>query len=242
LTAQPSMNFCVETGRSRTVWASRPRSTLQQRFDRKNYFLRRSTGRLFRFRSWYHPIVGEGEVLVESGAGVGQVKESYGAPGACGTQFPPWETDAGKSIHDMARTCPLWTGTVPVSRWDGISSASPTSRPERLLPIWTKARVRSWRYLVRAMATCSRARMRADVDVSDPAAWPIRKNIRRAQDFSHLGTRCEIRNNDSMRFIQQRRSTSKQKPPIASSKPAAKWWAGNPFCSIPNSRKPVPCR
>ena len=100
------------------------------------------------------------------------------------------EQDAGKSIHDMD---PDWT-YVDLNR-SGVALMEIVSRPDLRSPEDAAAYVKTLRALVRRLGTCDgdmeKGNLRADVNVS----------VRRLG--AALGTRCEIKNVNSLRFIQQ---------------------------------------
>ena len=111
------------------------------------------------------------------------------------------EEDAGKLIHDERE---------PVSYVDlnrtGVALMEIVSRPDIRGPEEAAAYVGKLRQIMRYLGTCDgnmqNGNLRADVNVSIclPGAY---EKYQETQDFSHLGTRCEIKNMNSMRFIQQ---------------------------------------
>jgi aspartyl-tRNA(Asn)/glutamyl-tRNA(Gln) amidotransferase subunit B len=110
------------------------------------------------------------------------------------------EQDAGKSIHDMDPELSF----VDLNR-TGVALMEIVSRPDIRGPDEAAEYVRKLRQIMRYLGTCDgnmqEGSLRADVNVSvcKPGAWEA---YRASGDFSHLGTRCEIKNMNSMRFIQ----------------------------------------
>ncbi len=161
------------------------------RFDRKNYFYP-DLPLGYQISQFAHPIVGEGEIEVE-------VEEDDWI--TVGIERLHLEQDAGKSIHDLD---PSFT-YVDLNR-AGVALMEIVSKPHMRSPADAAAFVRTLREILRSLGTCGgdmeKGQMRADVNVSvcKPGAY---EKFRESGDFSHLGTRCEIKNVNSMRFIQQ---------------------------------------
>ena len=111
------------------------------------------------------------------------------------------EQDAGKSIHDMDPNMSF----VDLNR-TGVALMEIVSRPDIRGPEEAAAFVTKLRQILRYLGTCDgnmqNGSMRADVNVSICQPGQYEKYME-TQDFSHLGTRCEIKNMNSMRFIQQ---------------------------------------
>ena len=164
---------------------------LRSAFDRKNYFYP-DNPQGYQISQLYHPIVGEGEVIVEMGPGVARVVR---------IERIHVEQDAGKSIHDMDPTMSF----IDLNR-TGVPLMEIVSRPDIRGPEEAAAYVAKLRQILRYLGTCDgnmqNGNLRADVNVSvcRPGQY---ENYQATQDFSHLGTRCEIKNMNSMRFIQQ---------------------------------------
>ncbi|WP_424986000.1 Asp-tRNA(Asn)/Glu-tRNA(Gln) amidotransferase subunit GatB [Microbulbifer sp. S227A] len=182
--------FCVEQA-VRTGLGLKAEINLTSAFDRKNYFYP-DLPQGYQISQLYHPIVGEGEVLVEMGDGVArQVR----------IERIHIEQDAGKSIHDMDPNMSF----VDLNR-TGVALMEIVSRPDIRGPEEAAAYVTKLRQILRYLGTCDgnmqNGNLRADVNVSicRPGAY---EKYQETQDFSHLGTRCEIKNMNSMRFIQQ---------------------------------------
>jgi aspartyl-tRNA(Asn)/glutamyl-tRNA(Gln) amidotransferase subunit B len=135
--------------------------------------------------------VGEGEVLVEMGPGVARLVR---------IERIHLEQDAGKSIHDMDPTLSF----VDFNR-TGVALMEIVSRPDIRGPEEAAAYVTKLRQILRYLGTCDgnmqNGNLRADVNVSVCRPGQYEK-YQATQDFSHLGTRCEIKNMNSMRFIQ----------------------------------------
>src|SRR5262249_10573066 len=127
------------------------------------------------------PIVGEGEILVDLPSG---------DTVPVGIERLHLEQDAGKSLHDQH---PDYT-YVDLNR-AGIALMEIVSRPDMRSSEEASAFLRKMRAIVRYLGTCDgnmdEGSMRADVNVS------VRKT------GAPLGTRCEIKNVNSMRFVGQ---------------------------------------
>ena len=163
---------------------------LMSAFDRKNYFYP-DLPQGYQISQLYHPIVGEGEVLVEMGDGTARNVR---------IERIHLEQDAGKSIHDMDPTMSF----VDLNR-TGVALMEIVSRPDIRGPEEAAAYVLKLRQILRYLGTCDgnmqNGNLRADVNVSicRPGDY---ERYQETQDFSHLGTRCEIKNMNSTRFIQ----------------------------------------
>ncbi|WP_341365588.1 Asp-tRNA(Asn)/Glu-tRNA(Gln) amidotransferase subunit GatB [Yoonia sp. BS5-3] len=164
---------------------------LKSAFDRKNYFYP-DLPQGYQISQLYHPIVGEGEVLVEMGDGKARNVR---------IERIHLEQDAGKSIHDMDPAMSF----VDLNR-TGVALMEIVSRPDIRGPEEAAAYVLKLRQILRYLGTCDgnmqNGNLRADVNVSVCRPGDYEK-YQETQDFSHLGTRCEIKNMNSTRFIQQ---------------------------------------
>ncbi len=164
---------------------------LNSAFDRKNYFYP-DLPQGYQISQLYHPIVGEGEVLVELAPGVARMVR---------IERIHLEQDAGKSIHDMDPALSF----VDLNR-TGVALMEIVSRPDIRGPEEAAAYLSKLRQIMLYLGTCDgnmqNGNLRADVNVSICAPGQYEK-YQETQDFSHLGTRCEIKNMNSMRFIQQ---------------------------------------
>jgi aspartyl-tRNA(Asn)/glutamyl-tRNA(Gln) amidotransferase subunit B len=110
------------------------------------------------------------------------------------------EQDAGKSIHDMDPNMSF----VDLNR-TGVALMEIVSFPDIRGPEEAAAYVVKLRQILRYLGTCDgnmqNGNMRADVNVSVCRAGQYEK-FQETGDFGHLGTRCELKNMNSMRFIQ----------------------------------------
>ena len=176
----PVLNeFCVEQA-VRTGLGLKAKINAFSRFDRKNYFYP-DLPQGYQISQLYHPIVGMGEMLIEPEPG-----QSI----TVGIERLHLEQDAGKSIHDLDPDATY----VDLNRC-GVALMEIVSKPDMRSAREAAAYVRKLRALVRYLGTCDgdmeKGNLRADVNVS----------VRRPG--GELGTRCEIKNLNSMRFIQQ---------------------------------------
>ncbi len=186
---------CVEQA-VRTGLGLKAKVNLYSRFDRKNYFYP-DLPQGYQISQFAHPIIGEGEIEVD-------VEPAHGGDAytfTVGIERLHLEQDAGKSIHDMS---PNET-YVDLNR-SGVALMEIVSKPHIRTPLEAAAYVRKLRSIVVALGTCDgdmeKGNLRADVNVSVCRPGDYEKFIE-SGDFSHLGTRCEIKNMNSFRFIQQ---------------------------------------
>jgi len=181
--------FCIEQA-VRTGLGLKAEINLRSAFDRKNYFYP-DLPQGYQISQLYHPLVGEGEVLVELGGGVARNVR---------IERIHVEQDAGKSIHDMDPNMSF----VDLNR-TGVALMEIVSRPDIRSPEEAAAYVVKLRQILRYLGTCDgnmqNGNLRADVNVSVCRPGQYEK-YQATQDFDHLGTRCEIKNMNSMRFIQ----------------------------------------
>jgi aspartyl-tRNA(Asn)/glutamyl-tRNA(Gln) amidotransferase subunit B len=180
----PVLNeFCVAQA-VRTGLGLKARINLRSAFDRKNYFYP-DLPQGYQISQLYHPIVGEGEVIVDMAPGIARRVR---------IERIHLEQDAGKSIHDLDPALSF----VDLNR-TGVALMEIVSRPDIRGPEEAAAYLAKLRQILRYLGTCDgnmqNGNMRADVNVS----------ICRPGDYEagRLGTRCEIKNMNSMRFIQQ---------------------------------------
>ncbi len=149
-------------------------------FDRKNYFYP-DLPQGYQISQFKFPIVGEGEVTVDLADGE-TVKVRI--------ERLHLEQDAGKSIHDLHPDLSF----VDLNR-SGVALMEIVSMPDMRSSLEAAAYVRKVRAIVRYLGTCDgnmeQGSMRADVNVS----------VRRPGE--PLGTRCEIKNVNSIRFMSQ---------------------------------------
>lgn len=149
-------------------------------FDRKNYFYP-DLPQGYQISQYKNPIVGEGEVIVDLLSGERVV---------VGIERLHLEQDAGKSLHDQHPQLSY----VDLNR-SGVALMEIVSKPDLRSSEQAKAYVSKLRTILRYLGTCDgnmeQGSLRADVNVS----------VRRpGEDF---GTRCEIKNVNSIRFIGQ---------------------------------------
>ena len=182
--------YCVEQA-VRTGLGLKAEINLMSRFDRKNYFYP-DLPQGYQISQLYHPIVGEGEILVDMEPGVARKVR---------VERIHMEQDAGKSVHDMDPELSF----VDLNR-SGVALMEIVSRPDIRGPEEAAEYVRKLRQILRYLGTCDgnmqEGSLRADVNVSvcKPGDY---ERFRENDDFDVLGTRCEIKNMNSMRFIQQ---------------------------------------
>ena len=181
--------YCVAQA-VRTGLGLKAAINLTSAFDRKNYFYP-DLPQGYQISQLYHPIVGEGEIIVDMGPGVARRVR---------IERIHLEQDAGKSIHDMDPALSF----VDLNR-TGVALMEIVSRPDIRSPEEAAAYVAKLRQIMRYLGTCDgnmqNGNLRADVNVSvcRPGDY---ERYQETQDFSHLGTRCEIKNMNSLRFIQ----------------------------------------
>ncbi|MEL7255684.1 MAG: Asp-tRNA(Asn)/Glu-tRNA(Gln) amidotransferase subunit GatB [Pseudomonadota bacterium] len=181
--------YCVEQA-VRTGLGLKAQINLWSAFDRKNYFYP-DLPQGYQISQLYHPIVGEGEILVDMEPGIARKVR---------IERIHMEQDAGKSIHDMDPAMSF----VDLNR-TGVCLMEIVSRPDIRGPEEAAAYIAKMRQILRYLGTCDgnmqNGNLRADVNVSICRPGDYEK-YQETQDFSHLGTRCEIKNMNSMRFIQ----------------------------------------
>ncbi|QTN18481.1 Asp-tRNA(Asn)/Glu-tRNA(Gln) amidotransferase subunit GatB [Brevundimonas sp. AJA228-03] len=163
----------------------------RSQFDRKNYFYP-DLPQGYQISQLYFPIVGEGVVEVEA---------EDGSFFNVGIERLHLEQDAGKLIHDLSPT----ESYVDLNR-AGTALMEIVSRPDIRSPEEAVAYVKKIRTILIYLGTCDgdmeKGNLRADVNVSVCRAGNYEK-FKATGDFSHLGTRCEIKNVNSFRFISQ---------------------------------------
>ena len=149
-------------------------------FDRKNYFYP-DLPQGYQISQYKQPIVGEGEVIVDLPDG-----ESV----SVGIERLHLEQDAGKSLHERHPTLSY----VDLNR-SGVALMEIVSKPDLRSAAEAMAFLAKMRSILRYLGTCDgdmeKGSLRADVNVS----------VRRPGE--PLGTRCEIKNLNSIRFIGQ---------------------------------------
>jgi aspartyl-tRNA(Asn)/glutamyl-tRNA(Gln) amidotransferase subunit B len=147
-------------------------------FDRKNYFYP-DLPQGYQISQYKSPIVGEGEVVVDM---------PDGEMARIGIERLHLEQDAGKSLHDQHATMSL----VDLNR-SGVALMEIVTKPDLRSAEEAKAFLAKLRTILRYLGTCDgdmeKGHLRADVNVS------VRK------PGAPFGTRCEIKNLNSIRFI-----------------------------------------
>ena len=187
----PTLNkHCVEQA-VKTGLGLRAQINKRSQFDRKNYFYPDlPTG--YQISQLYYPIVGEGVVEVEA---------EDGSFFNVGIERLHLEQDAGKLIHDLSPT----ESYVDLNR-AGTALMEIVSRPDLRTPEEAVAYVKKIRTILIYLGTCDgdmeKGNLRADVNVSVCRAGNYEK-FKASGDFGYLGTRCEIKNVNSFRFISQ---------------------------------------
>ena len=158
---------------------------LRSVFDRKNYFYP-DLPQGYQISQFKDPIVGEGTITIS----VGPNKKGEYEDVEIGVERLHLEQDAGKSMHDQHPTMSF----VDLNR-TGVALMEIVSKPDIRSSDEAKAYVTKLRSILRYLGTCdgnmSEGSMRADVNVS----------VRRPGEG--FGTRCEIKNMNSIRFIGQ---------------------------------------
>jgi aspartyl-tRNA(Asn)/glutamyl-tRNA(Gln) amidotransferase subunit B len=153
---------------------------LRSVFDRKNYFYP-DLPQGYQISQYKYPIVGEGKVIVDL---------VDGSQITVGIERLHLEQDAGKSLHDQHPTMSY----VDLNR-SGVALMEIVSKPDLRSAEEARAYVTKLRTIMRYLGTCDgnmdEGSLRADVNVS----------VRRPGE--PLGTRCEIKNVNSIRFIGQ---------------------------------------
>ncbi|HTV32616.1 MAG TPA: Asp-tRNA(Asn)/Glu-tRNA(Gln) amidotransferase subunit GatB [Methylocella sp.] len=164
----------------RTGLGLRAKINLRSVFDRKNYFYP-DLPQGYQISQYKSPIVGEGRVVVDVSP-----QEQI----EVGIERLHLEQDAGKSLHDQSAT----ESFVDLNR-SGVALMEIVSKPDLRSATEAKAYVTKLRTILRYLGTCDgnmeQGSLRADVNVS----------VRRPGE--PLGTRCEIKNVNSIRFIGQ---------------------------------------
>jgi len=181
---------CIEQA-VRTGLGLKAKINLRSLFDRKNYFYP-DLPQGYQISQYKDPIVGEGEVLID-------LKD--GETIRVGIERLHLEQDAGKSLHDQHPD----NSFVDLNR-SGIALMEIVTKPHMRSSEEAAAFLRKLRAIVRYLGTCDgnmdEGSMRADVNVSVCKVGGYDR-FRQTGDFRHLGTRCEIKNVNSMRFIAQ---------------------------------------
>ncbi|UXN02314.1 Asp-tRNA(Asn)/Glu-tRNA(Gln) amidotransferase subunit GatB [Bartonella sp. HY406] len=181
----PVINIeCVKQA-IRTGLGLKAQINLKSVFDRKNYFYP-DLPQGYQISQFKQPIVGEGAIIISVGPdNKGQFEDIE-----IGIERLHLEQDAGKSIHDHHPTM----SCIDLNR-SGVALMEIVSKPDMRSADEAKAYVTKLRTIVRYLGTCDgnmdEGSMRADVNVS----------VRRPG--GEFGTRCEIKNVNSIRFVGQ---------------------------------------
>jgi len=148
-------------------------------FDRKNYFYA-DLPQGYQISQYKHPIVGEGIITLDMAYGQREI----------GIERLHLEQDAGKSIHDIDPQNTF----VDLNR-SGVALMEIVSKPDLRTLEEVNAYIKKLRSIMRYLGTCDgnmqEGSLRADVNVS------VRK-----KNTKNLGTRCEIKNVNSIKFMQ----------------------------------------
>ena len=165
----------------RTGLGLKAQINLRSVFDRKNYFYP-DLPQGYQISQFKSPIVGEGEVIVDLPESGGQI--------TVGIERLHLEQDAGKSLHDQSPSLSF----VDLNR-SGVALMEIVSKPDMRSSEEARAYVTKLRTILRYLGTCDgnmdEGSLRADVNVS----------VRRPGEG--FGTRCEIKNVNSIRFMGQ---------------------------------------
>ena len=170
--------FCVEQS-VKTGLGLKAKINLNSVFDRKNYFYA-DLPQGYQISQYKNPIVGEGEVILDMPYGTKKI----------GIERLHLEQDAGKSIHDMDPA----NSFVDLNR-SGVALMEIVSKPDLRSPEEVNSYIKKLRSIMRYLGTCDgnmqEGSLRADVNVS----------VRKVGD-KNFGTRCEIKNVNSIKFMQ----------------------------------------
>ena len=170
--------FCIEQS-VKTGLGLKAKINLKSVFDRKNYFYA-DLPQGYQISQYKNPIVGEGEVILDMPYGTRKI----------GIERLHLEQDAGKSIHDMDPDNTF----VDLNR-SGVALMEIVSKPDLRSPDEVNAYIRKLRSIMRYLGTCDgnmqEGSLRADVNVS----------VRKIGE-KKFGTRCEIKNVNSIKFMQ----------------------------------------
>ncbi|TAH33037.1 MAG: Asp-tRNA(Asn)/Glu-tRNA(Gln) amidotransferase subunit GatB [Alphaproteobacteria bacterium] len=169
---------CVEQA-VRTGLGLQAQINLTSLFDRKNYFYPDlPTG--YQISQFFKPIVGKGEITIDLDSGSKKI----------GITRLHMEQDAGKSIHDQHPT----KSFIDLNR-AGVGLMEIVSEPDMRSAEEAGAYVKKMRAILRYLGTCDgnmeEGSLRCDVNVS------VRK------PGGPLGTRCEIKNVNSVRYVME---------------------------------------
>ena len=190
--------FCIEQA-VRTGLGLKAKINLESKFDRKNYFYP-DLPQGYQISQLYEPIVGEGEITVNLSPGIARRVR---------IERIHIEQDAGKSIHDMDPSKTF----IDLNR-TGVGLMEIVSKPDIRGPLEAAEYIRKLRQILRYLDTCDgnmqEGSLRADVNVSVSPIGTYERYLE-TSDLSLLGTRCEIKNMNSMKFIQQAINTEAER-------------------------------
>ncbi|MBL61426.1 MAG: Asp-tRNA(Asn)/Glu-tRNA(Gln) amidotransferase GatCAB subunit B [Candidatus Pelagibacter sp.] len=171
--------FCIEQA-VKTGLGLNAQINSFSKFDRKNYFYA-DLPQGYQISQFKYPIVGEGKVILDMPYGTKEV----------GIERLHLEQDAGKSMHDRDPN----NSYVDLNR-SGIALMEIVSKPDLRSPSQVGEYIKKLRSIMRYLNTCDgnmeQGSLRADVNVS------VRK-----KGSKEFGTRCEIKNVNSIKFMQQ---------------------------------------
>jgi len=171
--------FCIEQA-VKTGLGLNAQINSFSKFDRKNYFYA-DLPQGYQISQFKYPIVGEGKVILDMPYGTKEV----------GIERLHLEQDAGKSMHDQDPN----NSYVDLNR-SGIALMEIVSKPDLRSPSQVGEYIKKLRSIMRYLNTCDgnmeQGSLRADVNVS------VRK-----KGSKEFGTRCEIKNVNSIKFMQQ---------------------------------------
>lgn len=171
--------FCIEQAVKTGLGLNAKINTFSK-FDRKNYFYA-DLPQGYQISQFKHPIVGEGKVILDMPYGTKEV----------GIERLHLEQDAGKSMHDQDPNHSF----VDLNR-SGIALMEIVSKPDLRSPSEVGEYIKKLRSIMRYLNTCDgnmeQGSLRADVNVSV-----------RPKNSKDFGTRCEIKNVNSIKFMQQ---------------------------------------
>ena len=170
--------YCIEQA-VKTGLGLNAKINLHSVFDRKNYFYADLPAG-YQISQYKNPVVGEGEVTLDMPYGSKKI----------GIERLHLEQDAGKSIHDLSPDNTF----VDLNR-SGIALMEIVSKPDLRSPDEVNSYVKKLRTIMKYLGTCDgnmqEGSLRADVNVS------VRK-----KGEKNLGTRCEIKNVNSIKFME----------------------------------------
>ena len=170
--------FCIEQA-IKTGIGLKAKINKKSVFDRKNYFYA-DLPQGYQISQYKYPIVGEGKVILDMPNGQKEI----------GIERLHLEQDAGKSIHDIDPNNTL----VDLNR-SGVALMEIVSKPDLRSPDEVNVYIKKLRSIMRYLGTCDgnmqEGSLRADVNVSV-----------RLKGETEFGTRCEIKNVNSIKFMQ----------------------------------------